>query len=338
MREPDDVLTRIEVTTYGKHEQVWEGKGLQELVVRNMRPTLSNCLTLDLSRALVTKDSAIKTVLFAFRQNCEDCKSARVVLEERAMATTREIGINSLANLGPDLGKEALKVDKETGKGWATYVVQINENVYVENDPSKNCKNYPYNGFGSYNDCDEHFISTTLKKSFGPEFVPVWAANVTSKTSSVKWANSTDYDINDLFEGVELSQCHLPCTTTNLVTRFLAERFDDESIIKIIFGESMTVTTTDFVKFNIVTFLSDVGGAMGLWLGLGIIQFLQLVVRCSIIVSINITITDTFTLCSDTSPLLHSKYQKRKKESDAKKNNFLNCRMKPKKTLIWFHY
>ena len=45
--------------------------------------------------------------------------------------------------------------------------------------------------------------------------------------------------------------------------------------MELIFGETVTVTTTDFIEFSVASFVADVGGAMGLWLGLGIMQFLE---------------------------------------------------------------
>jgi hypothetical protein len=40
------------------------------------------------------------------------------------------------------------------------------------------------------------------------------------------------------------------------------------------------VTTTDFVKLPLSNFLSDVGGSVGLWLGLGMVQAVQIVINC----------------------------------------------------------
>ena len=40
--------------------------------------------------------------------------------------------------------------------------------------------------------------------------------------------------------------------------------------------QDITVTKTEFLKFTFEKFLSDAGGSMGLWLGLGILQSFEL--------------------------------------------------------------
>jgi hypothetical protein len=47
------------------------------------------------------------------------------------------------------------------------------------------------------------------------------------------------------------------------------------------FSPKVRVTKTDFLRFYLSTFLSDLGGSMGLWLGLGIAQVFQL--GCTVI-------------------------------------------------------
>ena len=45
------------------------------------------------------------------------------------------------------------------------------ENVYNEQDRSKNCRNYPDENFASYFDCEEHFVQE-ICKTYG--VAPIW--------------------------------------------------------------------------------------------------------------------------------------------------------------------
>jgi hypothetical protein len=273
----EDVLLAVVVTRFGGGERrVWTAARLAELQVQT-RPSVDNCLTMDLLLALPADDSAVETVQLELRQDCPDCQWLEVLLEYRGLATERRIAAHGLFTSGSAIGK-APRVSQERGEGWSTFVVQIDENVFVENDPSKNCQNYPNNQFETYKQCDEDFIAKTLRTNFGPKFLPIWATNLTD-VSYTKWENASSLDLAQLFEGTTVSPCPLPCRTARVTARLLTERYDDESVLQITFDQTVTVTTTDFVQFSIVTFLSDTGGAMGLWLGLGIIQFLELIVK-----------------------------------------------------------
>ena len=208
--------------------------------------------------------------------------SLEILLVDRSVSTDREIATNSLYTAGPRIEMRPVKVDPLLGKGWSTYIAQIHENIFVENDPTKKCKNYPNEDHETYNDCDKAFIRESLTAKFGPDFVPIWATS-SSNVSDVMWDNATGWDLHaalvPLFDGGQVSDCPLPCKTTSVTTRLLTERFEKEIIIEIVFGDTVTTTSTDFVKFNPFFFISEVGGAMGLWLGLGIIQFLEVVVK-----------------------------------------------------------
>ena len=49
--------------------------------------------------------------------------------------------------------------------------------------------------------------------------------------------------------------------------------------VSLSFKEDIQVTTTSFVPFNTVKFLCDIGGMLGLWLGLGAVQLGELVIH-----------------------------------------------------------
>ena len=48
------------------------------------------------------------------------------------------------------------------------------------------------------------------------------------------------------------------------------------SSIEITLEETVTVISTDFVIFTITDFLATLGGSAGLWLGLGVLQILEM--------------------------------------------------------------
>ena len=90
----------------------------------------------------------------------------------------------------------------------------------------------------------------------------------------------TKYNYYDLFDGAQRSSCLLPCSTHSVDSRQLSEEVTrrNVSVINLSFNQHVMVTTHYAIKFTFARFLSDVGGGLGLWLGLGLAQFLQGVV------------------------------------------------------------
>ena len=43
--------------------------------------------------------------------------------------------------------------------------------------------------------------------------------------------------------------------------------------------DTMEVTKTDFMDFSLSIFLANIGGSLGLWLGLGVLQLGQVVIQ-----------------------------------------------------------
>ena len=111
------------------------------------------------------------------------------------------------------------------------YVLQIKENVFIEKDPTKNCRNYPNPDFASYKDCDDQFMKDFVSTFDPPDMVPVWLAEDLDKVSShadlVNFGeldlqvvcephsgNDSNIHYGDLWDGTQSSACPLPCTTT----------------------------------------------------------------------------------------------------------------------------
>ena len=66
--------------------------------------------------------------------------------------------------------------------------------------------------------------------------------------------------IDDLVDGSRVSNCPLPCKTTQTHTEFLNDvKGDDETFLDISFSSRVRVTKTDLVKPTLSSFLSEVG-------------------------------------------------------------------------------
>ena len=61
--------------------------------------------------------------------------SLEILLVDRSLSTEREIAINSLYTAGPRIEMRPIQVDPLVGKGWSTYIAQLHENIFVEEDP-----------------------------------------------------------------------------------------------------------------------------------------------------------------------------------------------------------
>ena len=65
--------------------------------------------------------------------------------------------------------------------------------------------------------------------------------------------------IGELFDGSLVSNCILPCVTTQTHTEFLYDEKTDETYLDISFSSKVRVTKTDLVKPAVSSFLSEVG-------------------------------------------------------------------------------
>ena len=146
----------------------------------------------------------------------------------------------------------------------------------MQEDPSKTCINYPNDKFESYKACEDDFLT----KSLPPGFVPIWATdNLSLVTREVYNPNISGFV--DLFDGSKMSTCPLPCSTISVESR---QRKGKESThrnfskLNLSFNDYVTVTSHNFIQFKFPNLLSEIGGGLGLWLGLGVLQAFELLV------------------------------------------------------------
>ena len=157
----------------------------------------------------------------------------------------------------------------------------MKENIFLEEDKTKNCVNYPNEKFLSYNDCDKDFLISTLH----PGLIPIWATNSMENVTTSLYIEENR--MNPLYavylaSGAQKSPCPLPCSTMFVESRFLREKNENrnQSVFHLTFSDEVLVTKTEFLKFSFKIFLSDIGGSMGLWLGLGLLQAVQISLNC----------------------------------------------------------
>ena len=86
-------------------------------------------------------------------------------LQGKSLATQRGIPEHRFHSLG-----DAIKLDKVSA---STFIVKIKKNVFVEEDPSKTCRNYPNPDFASYQDCDSMYLREKVKE-IDPALNPPW--------------------------------------------------------------------------------------------------------------------------------------------------------------------
>merc|ERR550532_2611286 len=101
------------------------------------------------------------------------------------------------------------------------FVMEISENIYNEQDKSKNCKNYPNENFASYFDCEEHFVQQTCQ-SFG--VAPIWLfEDLKNVTRDPVHSPDSRLSCLYLYSGDKKPHhCPLPCRTFHVNTKFIS--------------------------------------------------------------------------------------------------------------------
>ena len=141
------------------------------------------------------------------------------------------------------------------------------------------CRNYPTEEFSSFSDCDSQFVR---REDDAAGVVPFWAAEDLAEVTNitVKPPNYDELLLWNLFDGSLESNCHKPCLSTKVIGSELSEkRSEDLTTLIFSFDPEVVISVSQFPDFNWTTFFTDLGGSLGLWLGLGVSQLLELFLR-----------------------------------------------------------
>ena len=94
-------------------------------------------------------------------------KVINIKFEDANLFTERHISQHSL-NYKVDMIGITVKNSKNFLK---VYDMEINEEISVEEDRSKNCANYPTREYKSYDECDKQYVLNRLAAEVGPGFI-----------------------------------------------------------------------------------------------------------------------------------------------------------------------
>ena len=139
-----------------------------------------NCYTVNLTH--ISKASAesqgVRTLRMSFKT--EKTKSVIINLQCRTLTSNREMYDNAFYTKGDPIFAEPGKFRK--------YAVEITKNVYLEEDASKNCRDYPNSEFASYMDCDEQHMRNICKDM---NLAPIWLYDDFSKVTKMTILNQS---------------------------------------------------------------------------------------------------------------------------------------------------
>ena len=110
----------------------------------------SNCYTLDLANNTKVKDKGIKTLLVEFSSKARNMTGFRLEVQGSSLSCARDIFDHMFYTTGDPIVTQPKELYK--------YALKISENVFVEEDLSKNCRVYPNEEFASYCACDDQFL------------------------------------------------------------------------------------------------------------------------------------------------------------------------------------
>ena len=161
--------------------------------------------------------------------------------------------------------------------------LSLTQHKFSDRDRShqaKRCRNYPTETGVSYADCDRAFVRRQCEK-FG--ILPFWATRDLSEVSrsAPKLSSQAQAELKDLFDGTRESDCERPCRSTTVIGTEISQVCTGNNLSSLTFtlDQTLTLYDSDFPGFGWVSLLTDLGGSLGLWLGLGVAQLVEIILK-----------------------------------------------------------
>ena len=146
----------------------------------------NNCHSLSLSTSRKLKGKEIQQLFLGVRDLGNHTIWIHFV--GNTLVTGRMIREQSRSSTGDPIKLKSNRIER-------AYMVDINQRVFVEEDPSSNCRDYPNQEYQSYQECDNQFMRKTLPA----ELTPIWITDhVDSITTREIYENETTISKHEL--------------------------------------------------------------------------------------------------------------------------------------------
>ena len=99
--------------------------------------------------------------------------------------------------------------------------------------------------------------------------------------SAPKLSSQAQAELKDLFDGTRESDCERPCRSTTVIGTEISQVCTGNNLSSLTFtlDQTLTLYDSDFPGFGWVSLLTDLGGSLGLWLGLGVAQLVEIILK-----------------------------------------------------------
>ena len=134
----------------------------------------TSCTTLDFHQFY---NSSITPTIITFNFKKTE-KSISFFIEDKLKTLQkRPLKSNRLAYSGPKMSARLEKPET------MDVMVSLTQTEDSDKDDKKQCRNYPYDGFSSYKNCDEFYVYEMFKNRYNG-FIPFWVANTTDDVTA----------------------------------------------------------------------------------------------------------------------------------------------------------
>ena len=204
-----NLLSRVYISRHGGNTS----ESLVDIVFLDKINWVYECHTINLSKVKQADLDSMEAIVIFFNQlddfNLKNNITVELRIRGKTLKSQREVKEHRFFASGDDL--KLTRDDLELNK-FSNYIMKIKKNVFVEEDRTKNCRNYPNLDFHSFKDCDLQYMRTKVKEM---NLMPPWLTDDldTVTTGPVKFATqSISHQLGRLLTGMDKSACPLPCT------------------------------------------------------------------------------------------------------------------------------